>query len=184
MKKDRKCPNAKKHGIGKTMKIYLAGSVPKGDEEAKKFDDWRSRYKQSLQKLFDADFIEPYHKDLDEGDYLAVVGQDCRHIKESALVIVNAEEKLGVGTAQELVIAKYFRKPVISVLPKDTHHRRSNVAFHGKKIKDWIHPFIYAFSDYIVESVHEVEKIKDEIFSSKIKDISVIDEAIHYINSK
>lgn len=171
-------------GIEETMKIYLAGSVPKGDEEAKKFDDWRSRYKQSLQNIFDADFIEPYHRDLDEGDLMAVVGQDCRHIKESALVIVNAEEKLGVGTAQELVIAKYFRKPVVSVLPEETHHRRSNIVFHGKSIADWIHPFIYAFSDFIVESVQGVGKIKDEIFSSKIKDISVIDEAIRYIDSK
>ncbi len=166
------------------MKIYLAGSVPKGDEEAKIFDDWRSRYKQSLRKFFDADFIEPYHKELDESDFLAVVGQDCRHIKESALVIVNAEGKLGVGTAQELVIAKYFKKPVISVLPKDTHHRRSNISFHGKLVKDWIHPFIFTFSDFIVESINEIEKIKNEIISSNIKDISVIDGAIRYINSK
>ena len=166
------------------MKIYLAGSVPKGDEEAKTFDDWRSRYKQSLQKFFDADFIEPYHRDLDEGDLLAVVGQDCRHIKGSSMVIVNAEEKLGVGTAQELVIAKYFKKPVISVLPKDTHHRRSKVVFHGRLVEDWIHPFIFAFSDFIVESVDKIETIKDKICSSKIKDISVIDEAVRYIDSK
>jgi len=166
------------------MKIYLAGSVPKGDAEAKIFNDWRSKYKQLLQKFFEADFIEPYHKELDEGDFLAVVGQDCRHIKDSSLVIVNAEEILGVGTAQEIVIAKYFNKPVISILPKDTHHRRPNVVFHGKLVEDWIHPFIFTFSDFIVESIDEIEKIKGEIFSSKIKDISVIDEAIHYIDSK
>lgn len=100
------------------------------------------------------------------------------------MVIVNAEEKLGVGTAQELVIAKYFKKPVISVLPKDTHHRRSKVVFHGRLVEDWIHPFIFAFSDFIVESVDKIETIKDKICSSKIKDISVIDEAIRYINTK
>lgn len=166
------------------MKIYLAGSVPKGDEEAKTFDDWRSRYKRSLQKVFDADFIEPYHRDLDESDLLAVVGQDCRHIKQSSMVIVNAEEKLGVGTAQELVIAKYFKKPVISVLPRDTHHRRSRIVFHGKMVEDWIHPFIFAFSDYIVEGVDEIEGIRDKIGDSKIKDISVIDAAIRYSESK
>ncbi|MEK7173190.1 MAG: hypothetical protein AAB723_04200 [Patescibacteria group bacterium] len=166
------------------MKIYLASIVPKGDEETKKLDDWRSRYKQSLCKFFDADFIDPYHRDLDESDFLAVVGQDCKHIKESSLIIVNAEEKLGVGTAQELVIAKYFKKPVISVLPKDTHHRRSNVFFHGKVVEDWIHPFIFTFSDFIVESVDEIEKIKAKIFSTNVKDISVIDEAVRYIDSK
>ncbi len=166
------------------MKIYLAGSVPKGDEEVKNFDDWRSRYKKSLQNFFDADFIEPYHKDLDESDFLAVVGQDCRHIKESSLVIVNAEAKLGVGTSQELVIAKYFKKPVVVVLPKETYHRRSNVNFHGKIVEDWIHPFIFTFSDFIIENIDEIEKIKDKIFSFSIKDISIIDEAICYIDSK
>ncbi len=166
------------------MKIYLAGGVPKGDEKAKTFDDWRNGYKKSLQKFLDGDFIEPYHKNLDEGDFLMVVGQDCKHIKESTIVIVNAEEKLGVGTAQELVIAKYFKKPVISVLPKDTHHRRTNIVFHGKLVEDWIHPFIFTFSDFIVENVDEIEKIKDKIFSSKIKDISMIDEAIKHFESK
>jgi hypothetical protein len=165
------------------MRIYLAGSVPKGDEEAKGFDNWRDRYKKVLQKFFDADFIEPYHRELDESDFLAVVGQDCRHIKDCALVVVNAEEKLGVGTAQELVIAKYFSKPVISVLPKNTHHRRSNVVFHGKTVEDWIHPFIFAFSDFIVENVNEVEKVKEKVFSSAAKDISVIDEAIRHIDT-
>ena len=164
------------------MKIYLAGSIPKGDEEAKKFDNWRDRYKKILQEFFDADFIDPYDRKLDEGDFLAVVGQDCKHIKDSSLVIVNAEEKLGVGTAQELVIAKYFSKPVISVLPKDTHHRRSDIIFNEKIVEDWIHPFIFAFSDFIVENINGVEAIKDKVFSSTVKDISVIDEAIRHIN--
>lgn len=166
------------------MKIYLAGSIPKGDSEAEVFDDWRSRYIEALKDCFEADFIQPYHRNIDESDFLVVVGQDCKHIKESSLVIVNAEEKLGVGTAQELVIAKYFAKPVVSVLPKDTHHRRSNVVFHGKLVEDWIHPFIFAFSDFIVQDVQEIRDIKDEIYTCAVKSISVIDEAVRYFDEK
>lgn len=164
------------------MRIYLAGSIPKGDEEAKKFNNWREGYKKILANFFDADFIEPYNSRLDESDSLAVVGHDCGQIKNCDLVIVNAEEKLGAGTAQELVISKYFGKPVISVIPKNTHHRRLNAVFNGKTVDDWIHPFIFTFSDYVVENPNEIEKIKDELFSKKAKDISVIDEAISHFN--
>ncbi len=164
------------------MKIYLAGKVPKGKDEAENFDDWRKRYQQVLQKFFEAEFIDPYDRQLDESDFLSVVGIDCKHIKESDLVIVNSEQKLGAGTAQELVIAKYFKKPVVAVLPKNTHHRRSNLVFGKKLVEDWIHPFIFTFSDFILEEIGEIEKIKDKIFRSKIKDISIIDEVIKRVS--
>lgn len=161
------------------MKIYLAGSVPKGDEEQKTFYDWRSTYRRVLGDMFDAEYIDPYDRDLDESDFLLVVGKDCVDIAESSLMIVNAEEKLGAGTAQEIVIAKYLKKPVITVLPKNTAHRRTNILFNNKIIPDWIHPFIFTFSDFIIENIEEIANIKDRIFDrDKIKDISIVDHAI------
>jgi hypothetical protein len=164
--------------------IFLSGKIPKGDIAAVTFTNWRERYEKILKKHFDCKIIEPYHKDLEEGDFKLVVGSDSKHIKECDLLVVNAEEKIGAGTAQELVIAKYFKIPVISVLPKDSHHRRSNVTFHGKLVKDWIHPFIFIFSDFIIESIEEIKTIEQKIFSSKIKDMSTIDETIRYFEKK
>lgn len=164
--------------------IYLAGSVPKGDKEAEGFTNWRTKWSEVLPKVFEnSQIINPYDPKLDEGDFLQVVGQDLGHIKRASLIVINAEEKLGAGTAMEMVAAKYFSKPVITVLPKDTHHRRSNVTFNGKLVKDWIHPFIWHFSDFIVESVDEVEDIKKKLETTKIKGISIIDEAIEYSSS-
>ncbi|MDP2630129.1 MAG: hypothetical protein Q8P56_01855 [Candidatus Uhrbacteria bacterium] len=166
------------------MKIYLAGSVPKGDEEEKTFDNWRGRYRDALEEMFEAECVDPYDRNLDEKDFLLVVGKDCAEIQESALMIVNAEEKLGAGTAQELVIAKYFKKPVVTVLPKDTPHRRTNILFRGQQIDDWIHPFIFAFSDFIIEDITEMYGIKDKIFDTgNIKDISIIDTAAKYFRN-
>src|SRR3989344_3817220 len=123
------------------MKIYLAGSVPKGGEEEKTFINWRAKYKEVLGKFFDAEFVFPNSGDMDEGDYLLIVGKDSRSIKYCDLVVINAEERLGVGTAHEMVIAKYFGKPVITVLPKNTYHRRPDVVFQGKyQVEDWMHP--------------------------------------------
>jgi len=166
------------------MKIYLAGHVPKGDKEAQNFNEWRDRFKKVLKSNFKAEFINPYNRKVDEEDSLFVFGFDCAHIKESDLIIINAEDRLGVGTSQEMVIAKYFKKPVITVLPKQTHHRRKDVVFNGKNIDDWIHPFVFAFSDFIIEDINKIADIKDKIFNSKIKDISVIEQAIKYSKSK
>jgi len=160
------------------MIIYLAGYIPKGDEEAKTFDNWRARYQQVLEQAFDATFIDPEAEHPDEGDAMSVVGSDSKHIQSSDLVVVYAEEQLGVGTSQEMVIAKYFKKPVITVLPKDTFHRRSNIMFNGTAIDDWVHPFIRVFSDFVVESVNDILALRDNITSVAVKDISIIDEAI------
>jgi hypothetical protein len=167
------------------MKIYLAGSVPKGAEEEKDFVNWRLKYKFVLEKLLDADFVFPGAGDMDESDYLLIVGKDSRSIKHSDIIIVNAEEKLGVGTAHEMIIAKYFNKPVVTVLPKNSYHRRPNVVFQNKyKVEDWMHPFLHTFSDFVVERVEDIEAIKDKILTNPVKGISIIDKAISHRESK
>lgn len=160
------------------MKIYLAGSVPKGEEEEKTFVNWRKAYQEVLGKIFEAECIDPYDRNLDESDFLFVVGKDCAEISDSSFVVVNAEEKLGAGTSQELVIAKYFKKPVVTVLPKDTPHRRTNIVFNGQLVEDWIHPFIFTFSDFIIEDITEIKSLQDKLLEAHtIKDISIIDMA-------
>ncbi len=160
------------------MKIYLAGSIPKGDEAAKNFDNWHQRYRAVLEPLFFAECLIPRAGEVDETDYVLVVGKDSYSIKISDLVVVNAESKLGAGTAMELVIARYLKKPVVTVLPKNTHHRRSNLMFDGVLVEDWVHPFIKTFSDFVVEKVDDISAIKDQVLSAPVKDISIIDKAI------
>lgn len=168
------------------MIIYLAGSVPKGDKEQEAFHDWRKRYREVLNTYFLAEYIDPYDRNLDEADSLLVVGKDCTDIINSALVIVNAEDKLGAGTAQEMVIAKYLKKPIVTVLPKNSPHRRSNILFRGQMIEEWFHPFVFSFSDFVIEHIGEIQAVKDILLdpSFAAKDISLIDEAIRYFGSK
>ena len=135
--------------------------------------------------FFDAKFVFPGPGDMDEGDFLLIVGKDSKSIKQSDLIIINAEERLGVGTAQEMMIAKYFGKLVITVLPKNSYHRRTNVLFQGKYlVEDWMHPFIYTFSDFVVEKLEDIEQIKDQIFNVFPKNLSIIDKAVSHRESK
>ncbi|MDP3899460.1 MAG: hypothetical protein Q8Q23_00060 [bacterium] len=164
-----------------STKIYFIGSAPKSDEALKNFQDWRIPYLQSIKKeLPDVEMLD--FNDVDEsiGPY-NLFGHDCHLIKNAHVVVANAESKIGAGTAMEMLIAKYFQKPLITVLPKDTYHRRSNVTSGGKNIKDWIHPFIFCVSDEIVEVATVIaELIKKYIQNNKspVKDITIINQAI------
>ncbi|HLD02737.1 MAG TPA: hypothetical protein VJC07_03500 [Candidatus Nanoarchaeia archaeon] len=169
------------------FKICLIGSIPKGDDARKNWTDWKPAYKKKLSKLTDISFVDG-DSWKDETKPLQLVGHDAYLIKTSDLIIVNAEVKLGVGTAQEMVIAKYYSRPVVAILPKDTQHRKSNILFDSNLIEDWVHPFILATSDLIVENIDDavswIKELKDNPKSKKIKDISIIDEAISsYLNT-
>ncbi|MFA6354109.1 MAG: hypothetical protein WCX12_00245 [Candidatus Paceibacterota bacterium] len=138
-----------------SVKITLLGSLPKGDEARKQFKDWKIEYEEKIRATIpNSNFL---HGDLvsDTIGPELVVGHDLWLIKNSDIIVVNASSKIGAGTAQEILYAKYCKKPVVSVLPKNTHHRRSNVVFQGTAIEDWIHPFIFVSSDYIAETLED-----------------------------
>lgn len=164
------------------MKIVLLGSIPKGDEIRKNWIDWKTEYIEKLSKeIPNANFL---HGDLisDKEGATAVVGHDLYLIKHSDIAIVHATSKIGAGTAQEILIAKQFKKPVIAVIPKDTHHRKSNVVFHGTLIEDFINPFLSVSTDYVAEDIDDAIKwLKNYAVNSqsiKIKDFSVMENCI------
>jgi len=163
------------------MKIYLAGKVAKGAEIGRTLD-WRSEYMAKLSRYNNLEFMSPEDPGLDESKPFEIFGHDCYQVREADIILINASEKLGVGTAQEMVIAKYFNKYVFSILPKDTHHRRSNLQMHAVLVKDWIHPFIYSMSDMIFESLDDFiqhfgqgEKLT---LPFQAKQITIIEEGI------
>ncbi|MBU0530374.1 MAG: hypothetical protein KKC05_01750 [Nanoarchaeota archaeon] len=166
-----------------TFKICLIGSIPKGDEERKNWIDWKIKYKEGLSSLGEIEFLDG-DTWKNEANTLLTFGYDTNQIKTSDVVIVNAENKLGAGTSQEMVIAKYFSKPVITILPKDTHHRKSNITFNKTLIKDWIHPFILTMSDLIVDKISDacdwIKEYQKDPSSKKIKKMTIVDEAIEY----
>jgi GTP:adenosylcobinamide-phosphate guanylyltransferase len=164
------------------MKIMLLGSLPKGDEARKSFVDWKKEYIEKLTSSIPGAKIIHGDKISDSVGPELVVGHDLWLLKGADILIVNAKSKVGAGTAQEMVLAKYFKKPVISVIPKDSHHRRSNVVFDGENVEEWIHPFLFVSSDLIVENIDEaipwINYYMKNPSKAKIKDISVFDKAI------
>jgi hypothetical protein len=165
------------------MKIALLGSIPKGDDIRKGWTDWKEDYKQLIQKAVpDAQFVDGDALSDNAGPEM-VVGHDLATIQHADLCIVDGQSKIGAGTAQEIVIAKYFKKPVVIVIPRDSHHRKSNVTFHGVTLTEWIHPFLYISTDYIAESVTDAADwvaryASREKHSQPIKDFSIFEHVI------
>ncbi|MGI8419996.1 MAG: hypothetical protein ACR2LN_05140 [Candidatus Levyibacteriota bacterium] len=164
------------------MKIILLGSIPKGDEVRKSWTDWKTDYIQKLSRAIpDVNFL---HGDLisDKEGPEIVVGHDLYLIKHSDIAIVHATSKIGAGTAQEILMAKQFNKPVIAIIPKDTHHRKSNVVFHGTLIDDFINPFLFISTDFVAESIEDaitwIKNYSKNSHAIKIKDFSVMEQCI------
>ena len=168
--------------MGLTMiKVYLAGKIPKGDEIGQ-LEDWRAELERQLAATERFEFLSPEDPTLDEAEPRIVFGHDCYLVSRCDILLVNAPEKLGVGTAQEMVIAKYMRKHVYTILPRDTHHRRTNLNMHGRIVADWVHPFIYAMSDAIFESPRDftdfTAKHPTDLLDLPKKSLSEIDGAV------
>lgn len=172
--------------MARKMKIYLAGKVPKGDQ-VERLRDWRETYVRCAPWI---DFLSPVNEALDYSDAESVFGHDCHLIQKSDAVIVDASTKLGVGTSQEILVAKYFTKFVICVLPHGSHHRRPMLNTDGETpIEDWIHPFIKSTADEIFSSIDECISFLRSVTSpstlaNKAKGIEVIDRAICHHLSK
>lgn len=170
------------------MKIILLGSLPKGDEVRKNWVDWKTEYVEKISKAIpQANFL---HGDLisDKEGAEVVVGHDLYLIKNCDIAIVHATSKIGAGTAQEILMAKQFKRPVIAIIPKDSHHRKSNIVFHGTLIKDFINPFLFISTDYVAESIEDaiewIKKFSKNSTSVKIKNFSVMEKCIETFSKK
>jgi len=93
--------------------------------------------------------------------------------------LIDAREKIGAGTAQEILIAKYYKKPVITVIPRESHYWR-RIFVHGCEV-DYKHPFIFSTSDAVVEDFEQAVVWLLRYFSGelkpRIKGIEIIDHA-------
>lgn len=170
------------------MKIVLLGSIPKGDKVRESWVDWKTEYVEKISRAIpQANFL---HGDLisDKEGPAVVVGHDLYLIKKADLAIVHATSKIGAGTAQEILMAKQFKKPVIAIIPKDSHHRKTNIVFHGTLIEDFINPFLYISTDYVAEDIEDaitwIKKYSKNPKKVTIKDFSVMENCIEVFSDK
>lgn len=172
------------------LKVYIAGKVSK--DSVFKTHDWRDEFCKSLSQVSGREIInlDPTKERgtgiFDENDSRLVFGRDLYMIKLSDVVIVYLSDDISVGGSQEMLIAKYFRKPLIGIAPKEGKFNLSVYDNYGVTVKNWVHPFVAETCDVVVatpnEAAQKLSEVTDKNFKSK--EISVIDIATKYFQEE
>lgn len=165
--------------------IYLAGTIKKGHE---KLDDtfWTEQdmafLKNCLQQC-ELSFLNPAFRSDDLSSQLSVFGRDMLQVFCSDVVFVDARDRRGLGVGAEMMWAKLNKIPVITWAPKDSHYHKSHTTILGVPVENFIHPFVEALSDKIVENLDEGANWIQSLFtdsSIQIKGIEHIEHAMQY----
>jgi hypothetical protein len=168
----------------KELKIYIAGKVSPNSVFGK--THWRDEFCKKLSELSGYELVnlDPVKtpEGFDENNSKMIFGRNCFLIKNSDLVIVNLTDDISVGGSQEMIIAKYFSKPLAGLAAKEGKFNKSEREFNGKIYKDWKDSFVVSSCDWVFENIEELGGFLKNDFaqSNNSKNISYIDDAVNY----
>lgn len=157
------------------MKLYIAGKVSKDSSFGK--HHWRDEFCAKLSELSGLELThnDPLSIDEDPENYEAIFAKDVSLIKESDCFVVYLSDDISVGGSQEILIAKYFKKPVIGFAPVGGKFNGASREMQGKHIDYYKDPFVFSTCDVVCGTVEEVAKNLKNIQKIEIEDITLID---------
>ncbi|MGA2285011.1 MAG: hypothetical protein ABSG55_01910 [Dehalococcoidia bacterium] len=169
-------------GVSPTIAIYCCGGIKKGPADANKVS-WDDSARDDLLKVLfpiEVVFLSPEERGDDISDAFTVFGRDHYQISVCDYVVADLRQRRGIGVGIELLSAKWFGKPTISVAPRQSHYRRAEVHCLGGKVVDFTHPHLFGVSDAIVDDFAEAGRwIKRDIESrNPVKGRAIVAEAI------
>jgi predicted house-cleaning noncanonical NTP pyrophosphatase (MazG superfamily) len=163
------------------LKIYVAGKVRK--ESVFGTHHWREGFVAELEKLsgLKLENLDPTKNGIDQSSPEEVFGADCYMISQADVVVVYLTDDISVGGSQEILIAKYFKKPVIGLAPIGGKFNGATREYFGKIIEDYKDPFVFSTCDKVCEDIGQVAEALKNLDKITPKDLSIIDKAIEKI---
>lgn len=162
----------------KTLKVYVAGKVSK--DSVFGTHHWRDEFCSKLEELSGRKLtnLDPTKIEGDQGDYKTVFAACCRMIKEADVVVVYLSDDISIGGSQEILIAKYFKKPVIGLAPLGGKFNGSTKEYFGQKVENYQDPFVFNTCDEVTGDIEGVAAALKTIESITPKGIDLIGQAI------
>ena len=162
----------------KLLKVYVAGKVRKDSVFGTHY--WREEFCETLEKLSGRKIIniDPTKSGISQTDPELVFGSDASMIKEADVFIVYLTDDISVGASQEILIARYFAKPVIGLAPKGGKFNGATKEYFGRVIKNYKDPFVFTTCDIVCADIEEVAKTLKTVEKIKPKNIKMIDDMI------
>lgn len=161
----------------KPIKVYVAGKMSKHSS----FDShlWRDDFLKEISMITGLKFIsfDPTRASKDYKDLEMVFGSDVHMISQIDVLVVYLSDDISVGGSQEILIAKYFKKPVIALAPLGGKFNGGIKEIAGQMIKNYKHPFVYSTCDVVCDDVEAVAEAFKNLDKIKPKTIGMIDEA-------
>ncbi|MEV6302530.1 hypothetical protein AB0M02_24160 [Actinoplanes sp. NPDC051861] len=144
--------------------LYLSGSVRKGDNDSRPaIEFWSQADEDKLTNGINARAVRtlnPSKSKIRRSDYYANFGCDLHLVSISNVVLVDVRAKRGIGIGAEMMFAQMSGIPVVSICPRNSAYRQDLVPnVFGEDLKDWIHPFVFGLSDYIVEDIDDAVQL-------------------------
>jgi hypothetical protein len=128
--------------------------------------------------------LEPFacEEKLNEGDSLLIFGHACALIKDSDMVLAYLSDDISVGGSQEMLIAKYYRKPLISLAPREGKFNKTIKVVKNERYREYLHPFVAVPSDSVVATLDEAAAVMAQFARQEpaIKTLEIIDRAVLY----
>lgn len=159
-----------------SIKIYVAGKVSKDSVFGTHL--WRDEFVAELSKLSGLGLInlDPLKNNVEQSSPEDVFGADCYLISQADVVVVYLSDDISVGGSQEILIAKYFKKPVIGLAPKGGKFNGANREHDGKMIKNYKDPFVFTTCDVVCGGIQEVANNLKNLREIKPKTLDIIDQ--------
>lgn len=160
------------------MKVYVAGKVSK--ESVFKTHHWRDGFCSELSRLsgLTLENLDPTKFQADPVEAWEVFGADCYLISQADAVIVYLTDDISVGGSQEILIAKYFNKPVIGLAPRGGKFNGAQREHFGKIIEDYKDPFVFATCDIVCADIKEVANALKTVPKLQPKTLDIIPATI------
>lgn len=143
-----------------TIKIFLSGSVKKGENDKRSDEFFWSDEEELLLKNSVEGYVEILNpntikipKYLSRERFVA----DMEMLLQSDVVVVDARTKKGLGIGAEMALAKQHEIPVFVLCPFGSEYRGRMDMADGTK-QEWTHPFVLGLSDKLFETIEDLAK--------------------------
>lgn len=168
----------------KNLKIYVAGKVSK--ESVFGTHHWRDEFCEKLSELSGLKLtsLDPVKSGANQADPEEVFGCDCYMISKADAVVVYLSDDISIGGSQEILVAKYFKKPVIGLAPYGGKFNGSSKKYAYGVVHNYKDPFVFSTCDVVCKDAEEVADNLTRLSEITPKDIALIDHAVQsYINT-
>ncbi len=154
------------------LRIYFAGKM--GKAEGFSATTWRNELsavisQKSRHRSVNLDFLDGSHSAINENDPKLMFGRDAYLIRSSDVVIVNLSDDISVGGSVEMLIAKFYHRPLIGVARPNGKFVSPEKDLLGRSVKSYINPYVSATCDWLVHDTAQLPLVIDQLFSSRVK---------------